>query len=177
MPRRDGLDEEADRRGQVGAAEGREQVDRVRRAARGPRQRGGDHVPLAGPAVVVDAGAAAGDLVGGQAERRRDQGGGRGGVADPEVAGHQQLGAVVDELAGEGRAQVERLHGLGPREGVLEVDRAGPPAHLARGDRRRAGPRGRRRRRRRGRSRRHRARGPAPRRRLDRRRSCGPSPR
>ena len=98
-----GLDQEPDGGGEVGAAQGGEQLDRVGGAALGAGEGLRDDVALAGPAVVVDAGAATGHLVGRQAEGRGDERGGEGGVADAEVAGHQQLGAVVDELRGPAR--------------------------------------------------------------------------
>ena len=55
-------------------------------AVAGARQGGRDDVGLARQPVLVDPGAATDDLLGGQPERRGDQGRGGCGVADAEVS-------------------------------------------------------------------------------------------
>ena len=79
---------------------------RGRRRGRAPARR---RSILWASAGVVDAGAAAGDLGGGQPERGGDQRRRRGGVADAHVAAEQQLRAGGDLLGGDGRAGGERL--------------------------------------------------------------------
>ena len=81
---------------------------------------------------LVDAGAATGDLAGGQAEAGRDQRRGGRGVADAHVAAEQQLRAGSDLLEGDLATDLERLRGLLGGERVLEVDGAAAAAYLVR---------------------------------------------
>jgi hypothetical protein len=89
-----------------------------------------DDGDLVHEARLVDAGAAAGDLRRGEAQRRSDQRCRRGRVADAHVAADQQLCAGGDLLGRDDLTRGNRLAGLRRCEGVLEVDRATATADL-----------------------------------------------
>ena len=88
--------------------------------------------------AVVDPGAAPGHVGGRPSGERRDQRGGRGGVADPHLARDEGSGPVRHELGGHLGADVERGRGLGDRHGRSGRQVVGPGRDLAAGE---AGPR------------------------------------
>ena len=91
--------------------------------------------------VVVDAGAAAGDLLGRRAREHRRERAGRGRVADAHVADADQADAVARERVGQLRARRQRRQRLrarhrGPAREVRGSGADAPRADLRRGRRR-----------------------------------------
>src|SRR4029079_15572454 len=83
QPARSRADDETDKSGDLEAADGRERPDRVAGAGPVDGKATSDGVDFAAPAGVVDAGPAAGHLARLAAGQRRDEGAGRGRIADP----------------------------------------------------------------------------------------------
>ncbi|GAB3957753.1 hypothetical protein GCM10028832_15230 [Streptomyces sparsus] len=114
--------------GGEGAGDGGEHTERIGRVALVQFQGTADHVDLPGVRLVVDAGAAAGDLGGVDAGEHRDQCRGHGGVGDAHLAGEQHLVARRDEVAGGLDAHLDGSQRLlaGQRGSGGEVGGPGP---------------------------------------------------
>ena len=105
---RGAAEQQADHRRVLQAADGREHADGVGRVGLVQLQRAADDLDLAGVRLVVDAGAAAGDLGRVGAGEDGDQGGRDGGVGDAHLAGEQRLVAGRDQVAGGLDAHLDR---------------------------------------------------------------------
>ena len=125
-------EDHADEPGDLKAADLGEDVQTITRVGDVHGERAADDVHLTGERRVVHAGAAARDALGAGARDRRGDRARRGGVADPHLAGREEIGARVERLLREPRAGLERLqrlcarHRRAPREiGGAGCDRAG----------------------------------------------------
>jgi hypothetical protein len=96
QPARRRADDQPDERRDLEPADGRERRERVARVRLVDGEATRDGVDLAAPAGVVDAGPAAGHLARLAAGQRRDEGAGRGRVADPHLADAEELDPVRD---------------------------------------------------------------------------------
>src|SRR5438309_2136195 len=91
-------EEHADEPGDLKAADLGEDVQTITRVGDVHGERAADDVHLTGERRVVHAGAAARDALGAGARDRRGDRARRGGVADPHLAGREEIGARVERL-------------------------------------------------------------------------------
>ncbi len=130
-PLQGGAEHEAGDRRMLEPADVREGSERVGRVRGVALERPPHDLDLVGDRGGVPARARAGDLGGGAAGEGGDQAGGRRGVADPHVAGHEQVRPGGGDLPGEVDAGQDRARRLlaGHRRARGQVGGAG--AHLA----------------------------------------------
>src|SRR5206468_12417948 len=97
-------------------------------------QRPAHRLPLARQALIVYAGASAGDVIGVEAGQRADHGRGRAGVADPHVARQRDVEPRSDLPAHELTPDLDGLACLLDRHRRTNRDVAGPMPDLYRSE-------------------------------------------
>ena len=123
--------DESGQRGVLQPPDGGQRTEGIRGVGLVEREGSLNDQALVGVHVIVSAGAASGDQGHRCAGENRDEGAGRGGVADAHVAGDETARPCLDRLLGGLDAHLDGSSGLIPGHGGFDGEVAGAPGNFA----------------------------------------------